>query len=64
MMTIWIVGRFAILLGLILMEKGGKGHSQVDIRYYGLGVLAQAWVIFILLGFLIIVLDFYVTGKG
>jgi len=42
MATLWIAGGFAILLGLTLMKTGGKGDSQVDIRYYGLGVLAQA----------------------
>ena len=62
MTTLWIVGCFAILLGLTLMTIGGKGDSQVDIQYYGLGVLAQAWLILILLGFIIIVLDFYLIA--
>lgn len=62
MTTLWIVGCFAILLGLTLMKTGGKGDSQVDIRYYGLGVLAQAWLVLILIGFLIIILDFYLIS--
>ena len=59
MTTLWIVGCFAILLGLTLMRLGGTGHSQVDIEYYGVGVLAQAWLIIVLIGFLIIILDLY-----
>lgn len=59
MATLWIVGCFAILLGLVLMKIGGTGHSEVDIQYYGFGVLAQAWLILILVGFLLIAADIY-----
>ncbi len=59
MTTLWIVGCFAILLGLILMKLGGTGHSQVDIQYFGFEVFAQAWLILILIGFLLISADIY-----
>ena len=61
MMQLLLAGCFAILLGLILMLYGGSGHSKVDINYYGLGVLAQAWFIVLLIGLLLILADAYLS---
>ena len=61
MTELWIVGCFAILLGLVIMILGGTGHSHVNIRYYGLGIFAQAWLIILLIGFLLIAVDFYIS---
>ena len=43
------------------MILGGTGHSHVNIRYYGLGIFAQAWLIILLIGFLLIAVDFYIS---
>ena len=55
------MGCLAILISLILLVVGGIGHSNVSIRYYGLGVFGQAWFVVLLLGFVIIMMDVYLT---
>ena len=54
-----IAGAAAVAIGLTLLISGGAGHKPVRVSLREGSVLGQGWLIILVLGFTLIVLDVY-----
>ena len=57
MTALMFAGILAILLGLILLIRGGVGHSPVSFNIREGSLLGQAWLLVLILGFLMVLID-------
>ena len=56
-LLLW-AGCLAIFIGIILLVKG-MGNSQVKIGYLGWTINGQAWLVTLLIGFGLILMEVY-----
>ena len=63
MTVLMFAGLLAILLGLVLLVIGGVGHSSVTFNLREGSILGQAWLLVLILGFLLVLIDQYMVWK-
>jgi hypothetical protein len=63
MSVLLIAGILAIVLGLILLFMGDVGHSPVKFNLREGSLLGQAWLLVLLLGFLLLLIDQFMVWR-
>ena len=56
-----ITGIAAVAIGLALLIAGGVGHQPIKLNLREGSILGQAWFIILVLGFMLIAMDVYLT---